>query len=102
MAKKMNRILEERNILAESQHGFRKKIGTRDNIFILNSLIENKLNKLTRSDVAIHLTLPYTSGLVQGPRFLFFDSPLILDPEKNIFVIIGPFYSIFHFSCFLV
>ena len=35
--------MEERNVLTESQYGLRKKRGMRDNIFILNSLIENKL-----------------------------------------------------------
>ena len=43
MSKSINKILEERNILTESQNRFRKKRGTRDNIFILNSLIENRL-----------------------------------------------------------
>ena len=41
-------------------------------------------------------------SLLTWPRFLFFDPPpLILAHEKkNIFVIIGSFYSIFHFSCY--
>ena len=92
---------------------------------------------MTRSDVAIHLTLPYTCGwvsykgldfhfwppptfcavcfcifsvLVMYTKFGWFFSngldfyfltppPLILAPEKNIFVIIGSFYRICHFSC---
>ena len=41
-------------------------------------------------------------SLLKWPRFLFFDCPLplILALENNIFVIVGSFYSIFHFSCF--
>ena len=38
-------------------------------------------------------------SLLKWPRFLFFDSPLILAPEQNMFAIIGSVYSIFHFSC---
>lgn len=43
MTERINRWIENRKILKESQAGFRKRRGTRDHIFVLNGLINNKL-----------------------------------------------------------
>ena len=45
MVRRINRWVEEGKILRESQAGFRGKRGTRDHIFVLNSLINNRIKK---------------------------------------------------------
>ena len=42
---RLNEWAEEYNVYVEAQAGFRKSMGTVDNIFILNSLITRSLNK---------------------------------------------------------
>lgn len=43
MAQRLNKWVEEGKILEESQAGFRRRRGTRDHIFVLNTLINRKL-----------------------------------------------------------
>ena len=45
MVRRINRWLEEKRILRDSQVGFRGKRGTRDHICVLNSLINNRIKK---------------------------------------------------------
>lgn len=53
MAKRVNAWIEGNKILRESQAGFRPGRGTRDHVFVLNSLINNKLkNKAGKLYVA--------------------------------------------------
>lgn len=40
--KRLYKYLENNNILAEEQHGFRKDRSCEDHVFVLNSLINNK------------------------------------------------------------
>lgn len=43
MASRIGQLVEKKGKLRESQEGFRKKRETRDHIFVLNSMIRNKL-----------------------------------------------------------
>lgn len=45
MINRINKCIEENKILKESKAGFRKGRGTRDHIFVLNSVIENRLKE---------------------------------------------------------
>lgn len=45
MTERLNNWIEKERILKESQAGFRKRRGTRDHIFVLNGIINNKLKK---------------------------------------------------------
>lgn len=45
MARRMNDWIEKKKVLRESQAGFRMKRGTRDHVFVLNSIINNRLKK---------------------------------------------------------
>ncbi|CAD6208669.1 GSCOCG00012752001-RA-CDS, partial [Cotesia congregata] len=45
LADRIGRWVENNNILNESQAGFRRKRGTRDHIFVLNSLINGRLRR---------------------------------------------------------
>ncbi|CAG5075557.1 Similar to X-element\ORF2: Probable RNA-directed DNA polymerase from transposon X-element (Drosophila melanogaster) [Cotesia congregata] len=45
MARRMNRWMEKNKLLKKSQAGYRSKRGTRDHIFVINALAQNKLRQ---------------------------------------------------------
>lgn len=46
MAERLKDLMEKEEILRESQAGFRRARGTRDHIFVLNALINNKIKNV--------------------------------------------------------
>jgi len=57
LAKRLRREVEEKGIVPENQTGFRKRMGTLDNIYIMNYLVNRQLGKKKRNMTALFIDL---------------------------------------------